>query len=304
MKKNETLKMGGGKAILTLAIAAMFAVTAFAVISFSVTDECNDDAALGASATLSVTNDTTSSDIQSALDVLVSGDTLTVTGSMIFDESYSTGLYLYIPEGVTVYWNAILVQRHNDTGLGVADAGTFIVAAGMLDIPAFYTHDTATGILNGNHTWFGTDWSIDAQDSSTLIVNGNLTVTGESDTIGANGTGTIFTVNGDLSITGADAGLTASYGGIATVSGKLTVPNEDEFVNIGGAWFEKSDFAETSSKEGYYEYTDGTSSVFVNISANNAGDDGNNTMFIIGFIVGLLIVVVVIVVYFMFIKKK
>jgi len=321
-----------GRIALALVIAAMFAVTAFAVISFSVTDECDDDAVLGASATLSITNATTQGDIQAAIDLLDAGDTLTVTGSLVLADDYEPAVgdpwwfRFNIPADRTVLWNATLIYRHNDAGLGIFGAGTFIAAAGTIDVSAFYTHNTATGILNGDQTWYGSSWSIDAQDESTLIVNGNLTVTGDYVTIGANGPGAIFTINGNLTITGTDTELKASRGGIATVNGTLTVPDEDKYVYISG-FLAKSEFTDPSSVEGYFEYTDGISSVFVKVpSGDDGGDDGgdgtgdgngdddtgagagtgggkDNTLLYVAIAV-IVIVAILVALYFFVLKKK
>jgi len=300
-------------------IAALFAIAAFAV-AFNAADDSGDDAPLGASATLTITNATTQDDIQDAIDLLGAGDTLTVTGSLILADDDAAAVAgewfrFTIPADCTVQWNATLVYRNNGGGLGIFGAGTFIAAAGTIDVSAFYTHGTATGILNGNQTWYGSRWSIDAQESSTLIVNGNLTVTGDDVTIGANGSGAIFTVNGDLTITGTNTELKASRGGIATVSGKLTVPDEDKYVLVS-VFLAKSDYAETSSKAGYYQYTDGTSSIFVKIPsvddpgdvAAPAGDPGagkgkDNTLLYVA-IAAVAIVAILVAVYFFVIKKK
>jgi hypothetical protein len=149
------------------------------------------------------------------------------------------------------------------------------------------------------------------QDAGELTIDGNVTV--NAPRIAQIG---IWDDVGELRIGGnvvSPQGVYLFGGGLVVIDGTLNVADTDKVVEYfaGGSG---SEFMGLSGSVpgvtpfvGYQWFDTGVGDLYVKgaISKISSGSDGgDNTMFIIGFIVGLLIVAAVIVVYFMFIKKK
>ena len=225
--------------------------------------------------------------IKDAVSALNDGDVLTVTGSKT---NASGELYLNIPAGAKVVWNAYF--KSLDNGIGVNGEGSFESTAGKLDIEGLYTEGKVTATLNGDIIFWADDaFGSGAWDESKLIINGDLTFTGngqlwtESDgNVTVNGSINlegdysfvcsknnnssglaVITVNGNVDVSGDGSYVGAAYGGVVVINGELTTLDDDEYVKIDGVWFAIDEHETVSSRAGYLEYTDGTSSVFVSV---------------------------------------
>jgi len=272
-------------------------------VSLTILSDGNDNYesdVLGASSTLNITDATALSDIENAVSALNDGDVLTVTGSKT---NGSGELYLYIPEGAKVMWDAVF---ESNSSIYVASAGSFESAEGKLDIGGLKVGDTATATLNGDIDFWGTGLGAGfvysgAQSLSKLIINGNLTISGDGhgfyamfdgaevtingnlEITGENSAargwdGGLMTVNGDVIISGNGSSIQAGYGGTTVINGTLTTLDDAKYVSINGtAWYSKNGYAEVSSMDGYYQYTDGTSSVFVKIPTDDDTTSGGET---------------------------
>ena len=94
----------------------------------------------------------------------------------------------------------------------------------------------------------------------------NVTASGSSG-IGlfAGGSGTQVTVNGDVTATGSSGcGVHADSAGKVTVDGSVNVPAGAAYIQTGTAVKTKGDYIVSSSLPGYFEYTDGINTVWVN----------------------------------------
>ena len=271
---------------------------AFAVFgAFGADDGYGGEGTLGASSTLAITDSTPLTDITNAVSALNDGDVLTVTGSMYIENS-GTDLILNIPTGAKVIWNAYFYSYH---GLRFLGGGSFESAAGKLDVGGIHIPSGApTVTLNGDIDFWGDDWSSGAYTTgSKLIINGNLTISGDDHEFRAS-SGEVI-VNGNVNITGGSPSdksyAEVDSGGVMIINGSLTTLDDDEYVMIDGVWFAKGDHETVSSKDGYREYTDGTSSVFVKISSG-----GSNILLLVA-IAAAITAAVGIAGYFLFLRK-
>jgi hypothetical protein len=322
--------MNNGSKMVSIAISMLLVSSfAFAVFgAFGADDEYKkENGALGASSALAITDSTPLTDITNAVSALINGDVLTITGSMDRGVTGGSELYLNIPEGAKVIWNAYF---RDNGGIGIAGKGSFEADSGKLDVGGVWIDGgTPTATLNGDIEFWGDGFGSGAcSTGSTMIINGNLTITGvghdfyadggdviingnltTAEKPGSEGSGYIMviegimTINGSVTIAGESGSEPISYiylvgGGVMTINGSLTTPDDEGYLMIGGIWFAKDGYADVSSKEGYREYTDGTSSVFVKIPSG-----GSNILLLVAIAVAIT-AAVGIAGYFLFLRKR
>jgi len=275
----------------------MFAVS----VPFLFSDGNENEGTIGASTTLAITDATTFATIENAVLALSDGDVLTITGSKDFGTTDNTSLYLIIPEGATVIWDAYF---RSYGGLQIGGDGSFKANAGKLDLGGIFVGiGTPTMTLNGNIDLWGKNWG-SGPYSGILTINGNLTISGENH-IFESGHGAEVIINGNVNVTGgagtgeSEGCIAVCGGGVMTINGSFTPLSDDEYVMIEEVWFSKDAYADVSSKEGYREYTDGTSSVFVKILPD---DSGSNILLIA--VAAIAVLAIIGVVAYVFIKKK
>ncbi|MCL2891103.1 MAG: hypothetical protein FWF40_04340, partial [Methanomassiliicoccaceae archaeon] len=278
---------------ISMILVSSFAFAVFG--AFGADDGYGGEGTLGASSTLAITDTTDLSVIMDTIAALNDGDVLTVTGSMDRGTEGSSNLYLDIPEGAKVIWNAYF-RDHG--GIGVDGGGSFEAATNNLDVGGVWTEGgTPTATLNGSIDFWGSGWGSGTYSTgSTMIINGNLTISGSNHGFRAEGGEVI--INGNLVVTGVSSCVEVQNGGVMTINGSLTVLNDNEFVKIDSVWFAKGDHEAVSSKAGYREYTDGTSSVFVKIPSG-----GSNILLLVA-IAAAITAAVGIAGYFLFLRKK
>jgi len=113
-----------------------------------------------------------------------------------------------------------------------------------------------SGAMNINVT--GNNIGIDAEDGSTVRITGNVAaVSGWA----IDAKGSTVHVEGNVSNTGAAAGIYAYNGGRAEINGTFTTGTR--YIQTGSVIKNKTDFTLPSDLAGYAKYTDGTNSVYV-----------------------------------------
>ena len=275
---------------IAVTVAAMFVITALAVICFPAADDSGNDDVLGAPTVDITGHDATwiKSNVESACGP---GVTVLVTGSATVTATVAIDM-----KGADVIWEADITAPY---GIEVTGGGTFTKTVGASwTVDWFGIYDSGTppkggrAILNGNLTFEGNDNGTGANGAnSTLIINGNVTSGWE---IGARFGGMVI-MKGDLTVTGGC--VYVSTGGTIFINGKLTVPDTDDYLTFDTAHFSIDDRENESSVAGYYDYTDNVSRVFIKIP-----EKGNNAALIVA--VGMAAVIIIGVLFYFYLRKK
>ena len=167
----------------------------------------------------------------------------------VVNTSATSGHYgLYAHDGGKATVTNVTAVRD---GVNASGTGTEVTVTGSVEII------TGTSWLSG--VWAG---------SGALVnVAGSVTVTGiNCKGVTANDSGTVVNVGGNVKMTNGDvysSGAAVTGGGKVTVDGTITTERSDRYVSIGSSNKSKSDGISSAAKPGYFEYTDGTSTVWV-----------------------------------------
>ena len=187
----------GGRATLSLMIAAMLAVTAFAFLTDS-NESGQNDTVLGANEDVVITGLAEwqiETNLQDAIDDVenAGGGTVTVTGSKT---DVSDGVYLSIPDDVTMIWKAVYEGTIDAPGgysynrmISFYNGGTFDVADGGSLIAAFPN--------NGGIALDVSSWGYVKVSGGTVSVSGNNTTAVHINNGGAAVTGGTVSADGN-----------------------------------------------------------------------------------------------------------
>ena len=205
MTRKDAGTRGRGRELLSVMTAMIFAVTVFAFIP-AVTD-AGGDTALGANTDVIIAETDAVEDIramiQDELDIAVSGDTVTVTGSKT--DVAGEGLALNIGTGVTVIWKAAYAGTFNNSGM----------PQGLITIAGGGTFEAASDCIIDN----------DASQSRTVyVVKGNVTVSGG--TVSASGTGnydSVYVAEGSVTVSGGTVISSGDYGYAVSAVADVTI---------------------------------------------------------------------------------
>jgi hypothetical protein len=308
------------KAVTAFAIALMFIAASALLFGNGDNDE---DATIGANAMINITGMATVDDIIAAIEAeCIEGNIVTIIGALTgMDKNLEFDL-----NGATVIWKADYGSTHNIRPQG---PGSFeLHEEGSLTLNWFGTTNGCKMTINGEVTLesvtlstypgFGADGTgseltvnsnvtikghggrIDTSNSGKITVNGNVTFNDDNGTVAAYG-GQI-TVNGNVTFTGENSYVSVDKGGIVIINGTLT-NDPEKYVSFfddasGEHYFKpKSGHIPKSTKTGYREYTDGTSSIFIKIP-----DSLGNIMYYVIVILGILVAIFVL--YFVLLRKR
>ncbi|MCL2863346.1 MAG: hypothetical protein FWE54_04585 [Methanimicrococcus sp.] len=151
--------------------------------------------------------------------------------------------------------------------VGVYAGGSFITVNGNVTGDNAGVHaDNSTVNVGGDVTSIGIGIGVLGINS---IVNVDGDVTGE---IGAAVQNSTVNIGGD--VTGTDIGVLAENDSMVTIDGIISMPIDTIYIELNGTAYFIDDNNVPSSKQGYLEYTDGDS--FVWVKAEGPGDDNGD----------------------------
>ena len=154
--------------------------------------------------------------------------------------------------------------QFNVTGVGygvsVTGGGKATVTnATATDVCGVYANGAGSSVTVIGNVSSNNSYGVDSRNGGKITIGGNISATGTyAGGINVDGSGSEVTVIGNVN--GEGSGANASFGGKATIDGIITTSGT--YVSVGGPKTAASGVPSTI-KQGYLEYTDGTSYVWV-----------------------------------------
>lgn len=196
------------------------------------------------------------------------GGVITVDGAVTCLRENSLGAYSAGTNSVITVKNGVTAAEVDSDGVNANGGGkayiTGNVTAGETGVTVYGSSVSAV-VVTGNVTTLGINpeayaEGVSAGGGGIVTVTGNVTASGGLESTGVYSNGSVVTIVGN--VTSDDVGANATGSGTIKIDGVITVGVDGAYVKVGGT-SKAFDAEDSTTGDGYREYTDGTNTVWV-----------------------------------------